>query len=167
MDDQLLNFEMMFRRIHCTAETTREAKVRLILQHQSPSLPPKAKAPAAKVTGTYMAPNHSSPPIPKTSLLNPSPNQHPQPNLSSSQILKTAIHKPPSPNHRATIITIPKTLQPKAAAAAVERRLVPSTGLTASMLQDYSDDEIDAELRHLGILFCGTTRRFDKEQIDP
>ena len=60
---------------------------------------------------------------------------------------------------------IPKTLQPKAAAAAVERRLVPSTGLTASMLQDYSDDEIDAELRHLGILFYGTTRRFENNKL--
>ena len=60
---------------------------------------------------------------------------------------------------------IPKTLQPKAAAAAVERRLVPSTGKTPSMLRDYSDDEIDAELRHLGILFYGTTRRFEKNKF--
>ena len=60
---------------------------------------------------------------------------------------------------------IPKTLQPKAAAAAVERRPVPSAGLTASMLQAYSDDEIDADLRHLGILFYGTTRRFENYKM--
>ena len=59
------------------------------------------------------------------------------------------------PKHRAIPIMIPNTLQPKAAAAAVEPLLVPSTGLTASMLQDYSDEEIDAELRHLGILYSG------------
>ena len=33
------------------------------------------------------------------------------------------------------------------------------------MLRDYSDDEIDAELRHLGILFYGTTRMFDKNKL--
>ena len=64
MDDELLDFEMTFRSIPYTAETTREEKIRLILQHQSPSLPSKAKSPAAKVTGTYLAPNLSSPPIP-------------------------------------------------------------------------------------------------------
>ena len=54
---------------------------------------------------------------------------------------------------------LPPAKAASAAAAAVERRLVPSTGLTASMLRDYSDEEIDAELRHLGILYSGTTRR--------
>ena len=33
------------------------------------------------------------------------------------------------------------------------------------MLQDYSDDVINAELRHLGILFYGTTRRFEKNKM--
>ena len=33
------------------------------------------------------------------------------------------------------------------------------------MLRDYSDDEIDAELRHLGILFYGTTRRFENNKM--
>ena len=33
------------------------------------------------------------------------------------------------------------------------------------MLRDYSDDEIDAELRHLGILFYGTTRRYEKNKL--
>jgi hypothetical protein len=33
------------------------------------------------------------------------------------------------------------------------------------MLRDYSDDEIDAELRHLGILFYGTTCRFEKNKL--
>ena len=156
-DDELLNFEMMFRNIPFTAETTREEKIRLILQHQSPSLPSKAKSPAAKVTGTYMAPNLSSPPIPVP---------------PKTTIPKTTILKPPMPKHRATPIMIPKTLPPKAlppakaaASAAVERRLVPSTGLTSSMLRDYSDDEIDAELRHLGILFYGTTRRFENNTL--
>ena len=100
-------------------------------------------------------------------MLNPSPNQQLPPNLSASQIPKTAILDPPMPKHRATPIVIPKTLPPTEAATttAVERRLAPSTGLTASMLQDYSDDEIDAELRHLGILFYGTTRRFEKNKM--
>ena len=67
---------------------------------------------------------------------------------------------------------IPKTLPPKAlppskaaATTAVQRRPVPSTVLTSSMLRDYSDDEIDAELRHLGILFYGTTRRFENNKM--
>ena len=56
---------------------------------------------------------------------------------------------------------IPRTLQPKAkpkaapppagAAASVERRPIPQGGLTLAVLRDYSDDEIDAELRHLRI----------------
>jgi len=33
------------------------------------------------------------------------------------------------------------------------------------MLRDYSDDEKDAELRHLGILFYGTTRRFENNKM--
>ena len=33
------------------------------------------------------------------------------------------------------------------------------------MLRDYSDDEIDADLRHLGILFYWTTRRFGKNKL--
>ena len=57
---------------------------------------------------------------------------------------------------------LPPAKAASAAAAAVERRPVPSTGLTASMLRDYSDEEIDAELRHLGIVFYGTTRKFEK-----
>ena len=39
MEDALLNFERMFRSIPFTAETTREEKIRLILQYQSPSVP--------------------------------------------------------------------------------------------------------------------------------
>ena len=167
MDDQLLNFLMLFRSIPFTAETSQEEKIRLILQHQNPSLPPRAKSPEAKVTGTFKAPNLSSPPTPKTAMLNPSPNQQTPPNLSSSQIhKKTAILKPPKPKHTATPIMIPKTSLKKAAAAAVERRPAPSAGSTASMLQDYSDDEINAGLRHLGILFYGTTRRFEKQRND-
>ena len=33
------------------------------------------------------------------------------------------------------------------------------------MLRDYSDEEIDAELRHLGIPFYETTSRFEQEQM--
>jgi len=75
------------------------------------------------------------------------------------------------PKHRATPIMIPKALQQKAqpppaeaatATTAVQRRPVPSSGLASFMLRDYSDDEIVAELMHLGIMFFGTTRRFEK-----
>ena len=47
---------------------------------------------------------------------------------------------------------IPKT-SPKAAAAAaaVERRPIPQGGLTLQVLRDYTDDEIDVDLKHLGI----------------
>ena len=92
---------MMFKSIHFTAETTREEHIRRILQHPSPALPPKAKSPAAKVTGTYKAPNLFSPPIPETIMLNPWPNQQPPPNLSLPQILTTVILKPPMLTHRA------------------------------------------------------------------
>ena len=100
-------------------------------------------------------------------MLNPSPNQQPPPNLSSSQIPKTAILKPPMPKHRATPIMITKTLPPATASAttAVQRRPAPSTGLTTSMLRYYNNDEIDAELKHLGIPFYGTTRRFDHNKL--
>ena len=53
---------------------------------------------------------------------------------------------------------IPKTLPPKAKPAATppttamatafERRPIPHGGLALAVLRDYSDDEIDAELRH-------------------
>ena len=33
------------------------------------------------------------------------------------------------------------------------------------MLRDYSDEEIDAELRHLGIVFYGTTRKFEQNKM--
>ena len=146
-------FEMMFRTNPYTAETTREEKIRLILQHQSPSLPPKAKSPAALLTGPYKAPNRSSPPTPVPP--------------------KTTILKPPMPKRRETpsmtpkTVIIPKTLPPAkaaAAATAVQRRPVPSTGLTTSMLRDYSDVKIDAGLRHLGILYYETTRRFENNK---
>ena len=152
MDDELFNFEMLFRSISLSAGTTQEEQIRLILQHQSPALPPKAQSPAALVTGTYKAPNLSSPPTPVPP--------------------KTTLPNPPMPKHRASPIMIPNTRPPKAlppakaaAATAVQRRLVPSTGLTSSMLRDYSDDEIDAELRHLCLLFYGTTRRFEKHKL--
>ena len=42
---------------------------------------------------------------------------------------------------------------PATATAAIQRGPVPPTGLTTSILRDYSDDEVDAELSHLGIAF--------------
>ena len=60
---------------------------------------------------------------------------------------------------------LPPAKAASAAAATVEGRPVPSTGLTTSKIRDYSDEEIDAELRHLGILFYGTTRRFEKNKM--
>ena len=93
--------------------------------------------------------------------------------------------QPPIPKHRAAPIMIPKTLQPRpppfkatlsepplpppataAVAASIQRRPAPPTGLTASILQGYSDDEVDAELRHLGISFTGTTPRYVKNKND-
>ena len=47
-----------------------------------------------------------------------------------------------------------------ASAAAVIRRPLPRYDLTLADLRDYTDDEIDVELRHLGILFTGTTERY-------
>ena len=159
MDDELFNLKMISRNIHLIAETTWEEKIRLILQPQRPALPPKAQSPATLMPSTFKTPNLLSPPTPVP---------------PKTTIPKTTILKPPMPKHRATSIMIPKTLPPKAtpppakAAAtttAVQRRLVPSTGWTYSMLRDYSDDEIDAELKHLGILFFGTTRRFEKNTL--
>ena len=91
--------------------------------------------------------------------------------------------QPPIPKSRAAPIMIPKTLPPRppplkatlsepplpppatAAAASIQRCLVPPTGLTSSILQGYSDDEVDAELRHLGISFTGTTPRYVKNKM--
>ena len=79
------------------------------------------------------------------------------------------------PKHRATPIMIPKTLPPKyqhppAKAAAtttttVQRRPVPSTGLTSSMLRDDSKNRKDEDLRHLGKLFYGPTCRFENNKL--
>ena len=71
---------------------------------------------------------------------------------------------------------IPKTLPPKyqhppAKAAAttttttVQRRPVPSTGLTSSMLRDYSKKRKDEDLRHLGKLLYGPTCRFENNKL--
>ena len=56
---------------------------------------------------------------------------------------------------------IPRTLPPKAhaASASVERRPVPQEGLALSILRNYSDAEIDAELRHFGLNYTRNTRR--------
>ena len=91
--------------------------------------------------------------------------------------------QPPIPKSRAAPIMIPKTLPPRppplkatlsepplpppatAAASSIQRRLVPPTGLASAILRDYSDDEVDAELRHLGISFTRTTTKHDKNKL--
>ena len=71
-------------------------------------------------------------------------------------------------DHRTGITqpVLPKTSPPKAPpaadATAVEHRPVPQGGLTLSVLRDYSDDEIDAELRDLGINHPANLRRHAK-----
>ncbi|MFM7982617.1 MAG: hypothetical protein ACKPKO_25170, partial [Candidatus Fonsibacter sp.] len=72
-------------------------------------------------------------------------------------------------------LVIPKTQTPEylrgasgsggeaAAAAAVERRPVPPRGLSLHMLMDYSEDEVDAELRALGI-HVGNMSLWDKKK---
>ena len=71
-------------------------------------------------------------------------------------------------DHRTGIAqpVLPKTSPPKAPptadANAVEHWPVPQGGLTLSVLRDYSDDEIDAELRHLGINHPANLRRHAK-----
>ncbi|MFM7984344.1 MAG: hypothetical protein ACKPKO_33970, partial [Candidatus Fonsibacter sp.] len=71
--------------------------------------------------------------------------------------------KPPPIAVPPKTLVIPKTQTPEylrgasgsggeaAAAAAVERRPVPPGGLTLQMLWGYSEDEVDAELRALGM----------------
>ena len=49
-----------------------------------------------------------------------------------------------------------------AAAAAIVRRPLPPGGLTLQVMRDYSEDEVDAELRALGI-YTGNTRIHDKK----
>ena len=89
----------------------------------------------------------------------------------------------PIPKHRAAPILIPQTLPPRpppliatlpepprpppatAAAAPIQRLLVPPTGLTSSILRAYSDDEVDAELRHLGISFTRTTTKLENNRM--
>ena len=55
----------------------------------------------------------------------------------------------------------PRTLPPNAHAAStsVARRPVPQGGLALSILRDYSDNESDADLRHLGLNYTRNTRR--------
>ena len=50
-----------------------------------------------------------------------------------------------------------------AATATIERRPVPQGGLALSILRNYSDDEIDAQLRHLGLNYTRNTRRHAQE----
>ena len=59
----------------------------------------------------------------------------------------------------------PRTLPPNAhaASASVARRPVPQGGLALSILRDYSDNESDAELRHLGLNNTRNTRRNAQE----
>ena len=49
-------------------------------------------------------------------------------------------------------------IQPQPAA---QRRPVPPAGLNLEHLRDYSNDEIDAELRHLGLSCTGATTRYE------
>ena len=159
MGGELLNFDMIFRNIRLTEElhgkkhTTNPKTSKAIITT-------KAKSPATLMPRAFQTPNLSSP---------PSPVPH------KTTIPKTTALKPPMPKHRATPIMIPKTLPPKyqhppAKAAAtttttVQRRPVPSTGLTSSMLRDYSKKRIDEDLRHLGKLFYGPTCRFENNKL--
>ena len=63
----------------------------------------------------------------------------------------------------ASSLNIPQTLSPPssaaAAAAAVKRRPIPPSGLTLAVLQDYSNDELDAELDALGLTYAPNLRR--------
>ena len=72
--------------------------------------------------------------------------------------------RPSQPSH-ASYITVPPSEvvhQPSsvAAASAVERRPVPREGLAMYDLRDYTDDEIDAELRAFGIAFTADSSTF-------
>ncbi|MFM7983492.1 MAG: hypothetical protein ACKPKO_29620, partial [Candidatus Fonsibacter sp.] len=82
------------------------------------------------------------------------PYNLPRPNYIPALPIPPPIAVPPQ------TLVIPRTQTPEilrgasgsgAAAAAVERRPVPPGGLSLQMLWDYSEDEIDAELRALGL----------------
>ena len=63
---------------------------------------------------------------------------------------------PPSPPPLKVPRPIPESLSstvPKATTTSVQRRPVPPTRLTSEDLRDYSDDEIDDELKHLALPF--------------
>ena len=51
------------------------------------------------------------------------------------------------------------------AAAAVARRSVPSDGLTLHEMRNYTYDEVDAELRALGIAFAADTSSLDNKML--
>ena len=90
LDDELLNFEMLFRNL-LFFQKTPEKEIRLILQHQKPSIPPMAKSPSTPKSGT----SWTLIPSPK------SPNKwKPSP-------------QPAIPKHRAAPNMIPKTLPPR------------------------------------------------------
>ena len=66
---------------------------------------------------------------------------------------------------KATLPEPPLPPPATAAAAPTQRRLVPPAGLTTSILRGSSDDEVDAELRHLGISFTGITNRLENHKM--
>ena len=76
----------------------------------------------------------------------------PTPDVSSTWIPLPPTPPPPT--------RVPKAPTPTTSASTVQRRPVPPTRLTLSALRDYHDDEVDAELRHLGLPFTRTTTRY-------
>ena len=120
------------------------------------SLPPMAKSPSIPKTVKSLTsiPNHKN-----SNMWKPSPP--PRPKNKQSPIMIPKILQTRPPRFKATLPE-PPLPPPATAAAAIQRRLVPRTGLTTSILRHYSDDEVDAEFRHLGISFTWTTRKFGK-----
>ena len=52
-----------------------------------------------------------------------------------------------------------------AAAAALQRRPVPESGLTMEQPRDYTDDEVDVDLRYQGIPFTVVTQMFESTRM--
>ena len=76
---------------------------------------------------------------------------------------------PPSPPPLKVPRPIPESLSstvPKATTTSVQRRPVPPARLTSEDLRDYSDDEIDDELKHLALPFSpDTTTKIENNKM--
>ena len=72
---------------------------------------------------------------------------------------------PPRPQPLKATLPEPPLPPPTKATTTIQRRPAPPTALATSILRDDSNEEVDAEMRHLGISVTRTTTKLENNNM--